>query len=169
MLNIKPLTPRLSAQAFTKVIDDDNRSVASGQSAKAQSPSLFFDSATAKSAAEIGEETGTGDYPKFDKNWDYWFTVSNPKASKLSDNDFSVVHTKNMLDDYGQKWFHTIEHLETNHLFARARNPELESITADPGIFNSFKRQVNVYGQLAAYKSACSKLVPKPDAQPKTD
>ena len=53
-----------------------------------------------------------------------------------------------MIDDYGQKWF---------------------SIAEDPGIFNVFKRQVNAYGQLAAYKSACSKLVPKAVAPPKTD
>ena len=61
MLNIKPLAPRLSAQVFTKAFDDDKRSVASGQSAKALSPALFFDSASAKSAAEIGEAVGTGD------------------------------------------------------------------------------------------------------------
>ncbi len=68
--------------------------------------------------------------------------------------DICVVHTKNMLDDYGQKWFHTLNQFETNLLFTRVRNPELESITAGPGIFNSFKRQVNVYGKLATYKSA---------------
>jgi hypothetical protein len=79
------------------------------------------------------------------------------------------VHNKNMLDDYGQKWFHTLEQFETNRLFARARNPELESIAAGPGIFNVFKRQINAYGQLAAYKSACIKLVPKAVAPPKTD
>ena len=70
-----------------------------------------------------------------------------------------------MLDDYGQKWFQ----FETNRLFARDRNPELESIAAGPGIFNVFKRQVNDYGQFATYKSACSKLVPKAVAPPKTD
>jgi hypothetical protein len=71
--------------------------------------------------------------------------------------------------DYEQKWFHTTEQFEINRLFARARNPELEAIAAGPGIFNVFKRQVNAYGQLVAYKSACSKLVPKPVATPKTD
>jgi hypothetical protein len=70
MLNIKPLTPRLSAHTFTKAIDNDKRSASSDQFAKALSPALFFDSATAKSAAEIGEAAGTGDYPGFDKNWD---------------------------------------------------------------------------------------------------
>jgi len=79
------------------------------------------------------------------------------------------VATKNMLDDYGQKWFHTPEQFETNRLFARVRNPDLEAIAGGPGIFNVFKRQVNAYGQLAAYKSACSKLVPKAVVQPKTD
>ena len=71
MLNIKPLSPRLSGQAFTKTLDDDKRSVVSGQSAKALSPAFFFDSATDKSAAEIGEAAGTGDYPGFDKSWDH--------------------------------------------------------------------------------------------------
>jgi hypothetical protein len=83
--------------------------------------------------------------------------------------DVSVVHTKNMLDDYGQKWFHTLDQFETNRSFALTRNPEFESIAAGPGIFNAFKRQVNTYGQVATYKSAYSKLVPKPVAQPKTD
>ena len=54
------VNPRLSAQAFSKAIDDENRSVASGQSSKTLSPALFFESATAKSAAEIGESAGTG-------------------------------------------------------------------------------------------------------------
>jgi hypothetical protein len=58
---------------------------------------------------------------------------------------------------------------ETNRLFARVRNPDLEAIAGGSGIFNVFKRQVNAYGQLAAYKSACNKLVPKPVAAPKTD
>jgi hypothetical protein len=61
-----------------------------------------------------------------------------------------------MFDDYGQKWFHTIDQFETNRLFARDRNPEFESIATDPVIFNVFKRQVNAYGQLATYKSARS-------------
>jgi hypothetical protein len=60
--------------------------------------------------------------------------------------DVSVVHTKNMLDDYGQKWFHTLEQFETNLLFTRVRNPEVESIAEGPGIFNVFKCQVNTYG-----------------------
>jgi hypothetical protein len=49
------VNPRLSGQTFSKVIDDEKRSVASGQSVKALSSALFFESATAKSAAEIGE------------------------------------------------------------------------------------------------------------------
>ena len=61
--------PRLSARVFSKAIDDEKRSVASGQSAKALSPALFFESATTKSAAEIGEAVGTGDYAGLDKKW----------------------------------------------------------------------------------------------------
>jgi hypothetical protein len=74
-----------------------------------------------------------------------------------------------MLDDYGQKWFHTLEQLETNRLFARDHNPELESIATGPGIFNVFNRQVNAFGQLGVYKIARNKVVPKPIVQPKTD
>jgi hypothetical protein len=90
-------------------------------------------------------------------------------VSKLSDHDVSVVHPKIMLDDYGQKWFHTLEQFETNLLFTHARNPDFESIATGPGIFNVFKRQVNAYGHLASYKNARSKLVPKPVDQPKTN
>jgi hypothetical protein len=192
-MDSKLLAPkRVSAQAFSKAIDDDKRSVASGQSAKPLSPALFFESSTAKSAAEIGEAVGTGNYPGFDKSWDFWLADVHPNSVKLSEHekaivsddakdvtdavatalqylDVAVVHNKNMLDDYGQKLFHSLEQFETNRLFARDRNPELESIAAGPGIFNVFKRQVNAYGQLAAYKSACSKLVPKAVAPPKTD
>ena len=67
-----------------------------------------------------------------------------PSALFYSTSMLPFVHNKNMLDDYGQKWFHTLEQFETNRLFARSRNPELESIAAGPGIFNVFKRQVNV-------------------------
>jgi hypothetical protein len=71
MLNINTLVPRLSVQTFTKVIDDDKRSSALGQSVKELLSTVFFDSANAKSATEIGEATGTGDYPGFDKTWDH--------------------------------------------------------------------------------------------------
>jgi hypothetical protein len=96
-------------------------------------------------------------------------TVTDSVGTALQYLDVAVVHNKNMLDDYGQKWFHMVDQFETNRLFVRARNPELESIAAGPGIFNVFKRQVNVYGQLASYKSPCSKLVPKAVAPTKTD
>jgi hypothetical protein len=71
MLNIKSLVPRISVQTFTKT--------------------LFFDSVTVKTAAEIGESVGTGDYPGFDRNWDHWCQSSNPNASKLSDHEKSNV------------------------------------------------------------------------------
>ena len=123
MLNIKPLDPSLSDQALIKVIDDDMCSAASGQSTKTLSPALFFDSATVKSVTEIGEAVGTGDYPGFSasrpvttplwssrsKNlWNSSKTVTTSVGTDLQFLDVSVVHTKNMLDDYGQKWFHTL-------------------------------------------------------------
>jgi hypothetical protein len=76
--------PRLSAQAFSKAIDDEKRSVASGQSPKALSPALFFESATAKSDAEIDEAVGTGDYQGFDKGWDFWLSSAHPNSKTLS-------------------------------------------------------------------------------------
>jgi hypothetical protein len=91
MFNIKPLAPRTSAQAFAKAFGDDKRSVASGQSSKALSPAFFFDSATTKSAAEIGETSGTGDYPALDKCWDHWLAPSNPNAVKLSEHEHANV------------------------------------------------------------------------------
>ena len=151
--------PRVSAQTFSKSIDDDKRSVASGQSSKPLSPALFFESSTAESAAEIGEAAGTGDYGGLDKSWDFWLAPSHPNSVKLSEHekanveelcivarhqaaavqkleelmeqlegvesddtkdvadsvgtdlqflDVAIVHNKNMLDDYGQKWFHTL-------------------------------------------------------------
>ncbi len=63
----------------------------SGQSAKALSTALFFESATVKSTPDIGEEAGTGDYPGFDKRWDHWIGVSNPDESKLSDHEKTNV------------------------------------------------------------------------------
>ena len=72
MLNIKPLVPRISDQVFTKAFDDDKHSITSGQFGKKLSPTLFFDVATSKTATEIGESVGTGDYPGFDRSWEHW-------------------------------------------------------------------------------------------------
>jgi hypothetical protein len=87
----QPLVPRLSAQVFTKAIDDDKRSAVSVQSSKELSPALFFDSTTTKSTVEIGESVGTGAYPGFDKDWDHWLTASNPNVSELSDHEKANV------------------------------------------------------------------------------
>jgi hypothetical protein len=43
----------------------------SDQSSKALSPVFFFESVTVKTAVEIGESAGTGDYAGLDKNWDH--------------------------------------------------------------------------------------------------
>ena len=77
---------------------------------------------------------------------------------------------KNMLDDYVQKWRHTPEQFETNRLFARAWNPDDDSMVAGSDIFNVFKRQVNfvsAFGELVDYKRDCSKLVPSPPLRSK--
>jgi hypothetical protein len=63
----------------------------SGRSAKALSPALFFESATAKSAAEIGEAAGTGNYPGFDKSWDFWLSDVHPNSGKLSEHEKANV------------------------------------------------------------------------------
>jgi hypothetical protein len=211
--------PRLSTQAFSKALDDEKRSVASGQSAKSLSPALFFESATAKSAAEIGEATGTGDYQGFDKSWDFWLTASHPNSVKLSEHektnvedlcitvrhqaaavqkleelmeqlegvesddaktvadsvgtalqylDVAVVHNKNMLDDYGQKWFHTLEQFETNRLFARARNPELENLLLRaPAFSTSSSARSMPTVSLPLTKALAASSSPSPTLSPK--
>ena len=83
--------PRLSAQAFSKSIDDEKLSVVSGQSAKALSSALFFESVNTKSAAEIGEAAGTGDYGRLDKSWDFWLAPSHPNSVKLSEHEKANV------------------------------------------------------------------------------
>ena len=83
--------PRVSAQVFSKAIDDEKRSVTSGQFAKPLSPALFFESTTDKSATEIGEAAGTGNYQGFDKNWDFWLSDAHPNSVKLSEHEKANV------------------------------------------------------------------------------
>jgi hypothetical protein len=42
-------------------------------------------------------------------------------------------------------------------------------MTAGPGIYDNYKRQVNVYGETSVYKRDCGQLVPKPAVVNKTD
>ncbi len=155
--------PRVSVQVFSKAIDDDKRSVASGQSANPLSPALFFESTTAKSSAEIGEAAGektnveelcitarhqAAAVQKLEELMDQLEGVESDDAKVVADSvgtaleylDVAVVHNKNMLDDYGQKWFHTLEQFETNRLLARDRNPELESIVVGPRVPDTAER-----------------------------
>jgi hypothetical protein len=83
--------PRVSVQVFSKAIDDDKRSVASGKSAKPLSPALFFESTTAKSSSEIDEAEGTGNYQGFDKSWDFWVSDAHPNSVKLSEHEKANV------------------------------------------------------------------------------
>jgi hypothetical protein len=41
-------------------------------------------------------------------------------------------------------------------------------MTAGPGIYDNYKRQVNAYGETSVYKRDCGQLVPKPVAVTKT-
>ena len=77
--------------------------------------------------------------------------------------------SKSALDDFGQKWKHTPAQFEINRIFARSHNPDDESMVAGPGIYDNYKRQVNVYGETRVYKRDCGQLVPKPAAATKTD
>ncbi len=42
-------------------------------------------------------------------------------------------------------------------------------MTADPDIYDNYKRQVNAYDETSVYKRDCGQFVPKPPATPKTD
>jgi hypothetical protein len=76
---------------------------------------------------------------------------------------------KSSLDDFGQKWKHSAAQFELYRKFARSHNPDDDSMTAGPGIYDNYKRQVNAYGETSVYKRDCGQLVPKPVAATKTD
>ena len=82
-----------------------------------------------------------------------------------SSNDSS----KSALDDFGQKWKHTASQFELNRRFTRSHNPDDESMTTGPDIYDNYKRQVNAYGETSVYKRDCGHLVPKPADATKTD
>ncbi len=77
--------------------------------------------------------------------------------------------SKSALDDFGQKWKHNVVQFEFNRRFARAHNPDDESMDTGPGIYDNYKRQVNAYGETSVYKRYCGQLVPKPAVTNKTD
>jgi hypothetical protein len=78
--------------------------------------------------------------------------------------------SKSALDDFGQKWNHNNDvQFELNRRFTRAHNPDDESMSAGPGIYDNYKRQVNTYGETSVYKRDCGQLVPKPTVVNKTD
>ncbi len=70
MLNFK-LPPRIPSQALTRVFDDD-RSVASGKSRQPLLSDLFFQNASVKVTAPIGEASLSDNYPLCDKPWSFW-------------------------------------------------------------------------------------------------
>jgi hypothetical protein len=77
--------------------------------------------------------------------------------------------SKSALDDFGQKWKHNAVQFELNRRFARAHNPDDESMAAGPGIYDNYKHQVNAYGETSVYKRDCGHLTPKPTVANKTD
>ncbi len=70
--------------------------------------------------------------------------------------------SKSALDDFGQKWKHNAVQFELNRRFAHTHNPDDESMTASPGIYDKYKIQVNAYGETSVCKRDCGQLVPKP-------
>jgi hypothetical protein len=61
-------------------------------------------------------------------------------------------------------------HSVWTHLkFSRTYNPDDESMTSGPGIYDNYKFQVNTHGETSVYKRDCGQLVPKPAVTPKTD
>jgi hypothetical protein len=54
--------------------------------------------------------------------------------------------------DLGQKWKLTLAQFDLNHKFARTHNPDDDSMTSGPGIYDNYKRQLNVYqGETSVY------------------
>ncbi len=52
--------------------------------------------------------------------------------------------SKSALEHFGQKWKHTAAQFQLNHRFARSHKPDDESMEAGPGIYDNYKRQVNI-------------------------
>ena len=77
--------------------------------------------------------------------------------------------SKSARDDFGQKWKNNAVQFELNRRFACTHSPDDESMTAGPGIYDNYKRQVNAYGETSVYKRDCGQLVPKPAVANKTD
>ena len=63
--------------------------------------------------------------------------------------------TKSILDDLGQKLKHNPAQFELNRKFSRAHNPNDESMTSGPGIYENYKHQVNTYGSALTYADVC--------------
>ena len=80
-----------AGQTLHRTLDEDKCSSTSDRSAKGLSPTLFFEKAVSKSAAEIGEVVETGDYPVLDINYFHWFQPSHPNADKLSPHEKARV------------------------------------------------------------------------------
>ena len=49
--------------------------------------------------------------------------------------------SKSALDDFGQKWKHNTVQFDLNRRFAHVHNPDDESMSAGPGIYDNYKRQ----------------------------
>ena len=129
---------------------------------------FFFQHASARVAAPIGEPILSGEYPQMDKNWAFWMSSTNPNSHRLTDHDKCVVESLNYitalkyitsandssksdLDDFGQKWNHNTAKFELNRKFAPEHNPDDDSMATGPGIYDNYKRQVNVYGETSVY------------------
>ena len=87
-MDSKQTGAKLRSNILTRSFDDD-RSVGSAKS-KSGKPllaQLFFQNATVKVAAPIGEDSDSDDFPLLDGPWTYCLATQHPNAHKLSDHE----------------------------------------------------------------------------------
>jgi hypothetical protein len=159
---------------------------------KQQLSPVFFTAftAAAKEAAKIGEAVGTGDYPGLDAAWHLYTSPSHPNAAKLSALEKSNVEQLCITSRHqcaaGQTLEELLEQLqavvsdEDKRVDAKAAASSI--VSALQHLYIAIEHTNNMLGdlgqkwkhttdqgELAADKSNCSKLVPKPVVQVKTD
>ena len=87
---------KFSSNILSRVFDDD-RSVGSDKSGKPLLAQLFFQNASAKVAAPIGEASLVGNYPFCDKVWTFWLVEQQVNAHKVSDHEKCNVECLNQV------------------------------------------------------------------------
>jgi hypothetical protein len=96
-MDAKLVVPKFNPNLITRAYDDNlsNGSAKSGTGDHQLPAVLFFEDASGRVAAPIGEPILSGEYPQMDKNWGFWMSSTNPNSHPLTDHDKCVVESFN--------------------------------------------------------------------------